>query len=882
MITLDSIEFDSDNRQQKLHCHLPEGVRHLSEQLIVKVYDQSSSRTKGNILSKEFYLRNGPPEILSLDLGENTRTEGGYIISIYGLNFGRLFGNGLVLIGGGIASVISRQHRVIHILAAEGQGKGQQIFVQINNETSKAFPSTFDYSPPYISSLLCPPEFSHGLPTSGTYNNGSRVRVSLLGDNFGVGRDITIFFGEEDEGMVATDLIVQHTEVQLLVPPGEGQNLSVTIRVSNQTGTSKSIFLVQYLKPEIISIRPANIDIGFPSSGCQKFEKYILAPAIGVVCKEQALVIVSGKNFGRPGKNVLELNDAMGERREAIVTNSTHYELIAELPQGVGVTRVMVKTTGANVGEFTVTSNSASFKYESPILIGVVFGPTLETAIVTNTFDAQGGRKTNSRLFFLGEHFGEKETELKIVIGGQLYDEIQLTYGKNFVSTDVFGEQSVTYIVQRVSPVSLRLREKESGKIPNLTSVTSMAPLHIRSQHCKDAVVPGEVCNPARYNGSIILGGNNAGWYQNKGYRKTCPFLMPCEPPQSCGPNSSCSFGYIDYYEPYRMVGGVKACDSLHYTLVSSSLSSRCFAPRCSLCDISEKNPHFRLDGVCVACPAIAWLLPAMMGFAALCALIGMLVLSRSKVSRHVLRIGVDYFQVLAMFRTAKVSWPLEIEFMLKYVQFFQMDIDLTGPECAFRGIVTYENKFFFKVALPFLGGGVLAVVLFIVSTFQSLHRCTRKRRAISAIDHSKKVPATAIVTSMTMSLVYFLYLTVCRAGFDIVNCQDTLPPTGRMYMVAMPLEECYTPGGLQSRLLPYAVIVLLFYGLGFPFGIVIFFLLKKKAILADQSLRVHDKGDDYANNPNYGFRRACGQMYSMFQPQYYMWAILMLFRKLL
>jgi hypothetical protein len=1072
MVILDSIEFDSDSRHEKLHCHLPEGVQYLSEQLVMKVYDQSSNRTDGNILSKDFFLRNAPPEILSLDLGENTRTEGGYIISIHGLNFGRLFGHGIVFIGGGVASVISREHRVIHILAAAGQGKGQQIFVQINHETSKTFPSTFDYSPPSVSSLVCPPEFSHGLPTSGTYNNGSRVRVSLLGDNFGTGRDITIFFGEEDQGMIATDLIVQHTEVQFLVPPGEGQNLSVSIRVSNQTGTSKSIFSVQYLKPEIVSIYPANIDIGFPTSGCQKFEKYILAPAIGVVCKEPALIVVSGKNFGRPGKNVLEINDATGKSREASIRNSTHYEIIAELPQGVGATRAMVKGTGAKVGEFTLNSNSEWFNYESPILIGVVFGPTLETAIVTNTFDAQGGRKTNSRLFFLGEHFGEKETGLKIVIGGQLCsdpihhgwsqvetlkhlwqnsgrpylscipqettvgekiielhvaqtsvrfsspsstsrsssfvarcsknfyglfgercvecwhyfraskyartldggkqkifvsecsgdfqknigteepiaksgfsllpprecfygsclvdgkalpdtvaripglcvpipiekvesnvvpilttatnhnfnddDEVQLTYGRNFVSTDVFGEQSLTYIVKRVSPVSLRLREKEIGKMPNLTSITSMAPLHIRSPHCKDALVPGEVCNPARYNGSIIKGETNAAWYRNKGYRKTCPFLMPCEPPQSCGPNSSCSFGYIDYYEPYRMVGGVKTCDPLHYTLITSPLSSRCFAPRCSLCDISEKNPHFRLDGVCVACPEIAWLLPAMMGFAALCALIGMLVLSRSKVSRHVLRIGVDYFQVLAMFRTAKVSWPLEIEFMLKYVQFFQMDIDLTAPECAFRSIVTYENKFFFKVALPFLGGGVLAVFFLIVSTFQCLQRCvqrcTTKRRAKSAIDHmtNDKVPATAIVTSMTMSLVYFLYLTVCRAAFDIVNCQDTLPPAGRMYMVAMPLEECYTPGGLQSRLLPYAIIVLLFYGLGFPFGIVILFLLKKKAILADQSLRVHDKGNDYASNRNYAFRRACGQMYSMFQPQYHMWAILMLFRKLL
>ena len=110
-------------------------------------------------------------------------------------------------------------------------------------------------------------------------------------------------------------------------------------------------------------------------------------------------------------------------------------------------------------------------------------------------------------------------------------------------------------------------------------------------------------------------------------------------------------------------------CDPLHFTLNNGL----CFAPRCGLCDISEENPHFRLEGECVACPAIPWLLPAMMGFGALCAGVSMVVLAKSKVTRNVLRIGVDYFQVLAMFRTAKVAWSVEVEFALKYLQFFQL-----------------------------------------------------------------------------------------------------------------------------------------------------------------------------------------------------------------
>ena len=80
--------------------------------------------------------------------------------------------------------------------------------------------------------------------------------------------------------------------------------------------------------------------------------------------------------------------------------------------------------------------------------------------------------------------------------------------------------------------------------------------------------------------------------------------------------------------------------------------------------------------------------MPAIMAFAFVISVASLLILSRSKAERNVLRIGVDYFQVLAMFRTAKVAWPIEINFMLQGLQLFQMDIDLIGPECKFQEMV--------------------------------------------------------------------------------------------------------------------------------------------------------------------------------------------------
>ena len=378
-----------------------------------------------------------------------------------------------------------------------------------------------------------------------------------------------------------------------------------------------------------------------------------------------------------------------------------------------------------------------------------------------------------------------------------------------------------------------------------------------------------------RYNKSL-----NKDTVTGTALRRACPYVMPCEPPDACSGNGTCSNGYVSYYTSYR---SDSLCDPLHFTLNNGL----CFAPRCGLCDISEENPHFRLEGECVACPAIAWLLPAMMGFGALCAGISMIVLAKSKVTRNVLRIGVDYFQVLAMFRTAKVAWSIEVEFALKYLQFFQLDIDLTAPECAFRGIVTYETKFYLKVSLPLLAGALVGVVFFLKHCVDLARKTFKtfffKRKAASFKNiQTREVPGIAYVTNLVLTMAYFLYLTVCRAAFDVLNCKDTLPSTGRLYMASQPLEECYVEGGMQNRLMPVAVLVLLIYGAGLPLVILSTFCILRKRIQADQILRVHEKGDTYETNENLGIRSAFGQMYSMFQPQCYLWAVTIMFRKLL
>ena len=44
----------------------------------------------------------------------------------------------------------------------------------------------------------------------------------------------------------------------------------------------------------------------------------------------------------------------------------------------------------------------------------------------------------------------------------------------------------------------------------------------------------------------------------------------------------------------------------------------------------------------------------------------------------------------------------------------------------------------------------------------------------------------------------------------------------------------------------------------------------------------MHGKGGSSLTNPNYALRRACGQLYGVFQPKFYQWSLFLITRKLL
>ncbi len=58
-------------------------------------------------------------------------------------------------------------------------------------------------------------------------------------------------------------------------------------------------------------------------------------------------------------------------------------------------------------------------------------------------------------------------------------------------------------------------------------------------------------------------------------------------------------------------------------------------------------------------------------------------ILNRKAVNVAFLSIGVDYFQVLAMFARSNVKWPAGLQSLFLAMSAFNFNIDITAPECA-------------------------------------------------------------------------------------------------------------------------------------------------------------------------------------------------------
>jgi hypothetical protein len=235
--------------------------------------------------------------------------------------------------------------------------------------------------------------------------------------------------------------------------------------------------------------------------------------------------------------------------------------------------------------------------------------------------------------------------------------------------------------------------------------------------------------------------------------------------------------------------------------------------------------------------------------------------------------IGVDYFQVLAILSSAHVPWPPVLQQLWRFMAAFNLNIEIVAPECLVPD-VTFTTKWLIVMALPL---GLMSVM---AAQFSFLYAIKRFVRGIAI--KRKLCSHYPTLVSSWLILMYLFYLYMTKSVLDIFNCIPTSPPDGNLYMSAT-FEKCTTPmTGVQASLIAPALAGLAFYCLGYPLLVATNLYKLRELVMEDQLLRAKSTGNDQLSNPHaFLVRRTFGRTYYQFKPEWYLWVLAILARKM-
>ena len=235
--------------------------------------------------------------------------------------------------------------------------------------------------------------------------------------------------------------------------------------------------------------------------------------------------------------------------------------------------------------------------------------------------------------------------------------------------------------------------------------------------------------------------------------------FVPCEPPSACLGNNECGKGYEGVF---HMCNGWYSDNKIGDNEISirtcktdfdcgtksgaSGVQSKCSVDRpqdCSVCDFSDpqigtKAGEFvgqcrctgsprcgqctrgvalsngtqiegfhRINGECAACPTNVIVIIVLFVLAIVMGMFGASWLEHKKINMAFIPIGVDYFQVLAIFTGSNIPWPSYISELFALFSFFNINIDIAAPECLDPNL-TYALKFSLTMAAPFVVLGLM------------------------------------------------------------------------------------------------------------------------------------------------------------------------------
>jgi hypothetical protein len=315
--------------------------------------------------------------------------------------------------------------------------------------------------------------------------------------------------------------------------------------------------------------------------------------------------------------------------------------------------------------------------------------------------------------------------------------------------------------------------------------------------------------------------------------------IVPCVPPGSCVGDNYCAAGYASKPPMFR----------------------------CASCAAG----FFLSAGSCIRCPDSPVALAVAMAILLIFVAFAGFYLNKRQVNIAVVSIGIDFFQVLAIFAQTNVQWPPAVLNLMRFLSAFNLNIEIVAPECLVPNL-SYRVKFAFVMLMPLALAAVFYLMYLLLAFNKRCIRGIRDRREVFSHE--------PFLVSSVLVVLYIMYLYLTRTVMDVFDCTPTTPPDGKTYLKVV-FEECNVPGGTQLTLLPWALAGLGVYALGYPYFIARTLWRNAELVMEDQLLRAKGVGNDRLTNPHaLDLRQRFGRSYFQFKPTRYLWALAILARK--
>lgn len=545
------------------------------------------------------------------------------------------------------------------------------------------------------------------------------------------------------------------------------------------------------------------------------------------------------------------------------ITEHTHDHITMTTPGGVGTDRPVEVVTFDGEKPLTRYDELPEPLYKSEPLIFNYLPPEV-TFIIPNRIDAEGEAiEVNGVNFGRSEdmhNWAAHERIVNVTINDDpcLNPERQTRRGRAILRCDAqrlkVGFKNVTILVAgQYGHVYEEEGAFEAQCTKNFYGQTGEWCLPCPDGAYCDGFKDGVATEPMALEGFWNINSSNAEGrcVEHREHRAYCNHLVGCEPKDACLGDNICKPGYASA-EPWF---------------------------RCATCDkCYQEKPtdpcqmFYKQHGECVECPDNAIVL--VIGFIVAVVFLAAVgyVLNKKNMHLAFLSIGVDYFQVLAMFASSRVEWPPLLKDIFNLLSLFNFDLGITAPECAIPDF-GFERKWFSIEILPIS----LAGLFLIIHVYLYLYKWLCLRR-----DRKKRNTHVDTLVATVLIMMYYLYLVLTRTILDVFNCGPTDPPDpeGRVFLQAE-FVPCGEPGGVQVRLLPYAVVALIAYSIGFPAFVAHVLYKNFPKIMEDQLLRARKTGDDRMTNRNaYSVRKRFHKLYYHFRPDTAYWILAIITRK--